>query len=431
MGSPFAFKEAIYAKHVPSWTYPPLAQELAANGAVSVYSDQGAAGASTRKTVEWKVTGSMIDAERAHLGTLKQTRHDPSAPSLVGGESGDYSKSDASKRYSSELSRRLAKVLLAADRTTAAPHLAPGAAASEGAADEPTAAQARPRRLASDVSYDKDGRLVTAVVNVVGADNASDDFVCPIAQRAVTTSVGRAAYSLGPGHLHGQAFEAAALDAEVVCVCAPTFDLESMELVFKTATFVMSTVAGPVPIALDTNFAADWHTPLNYRDYLRSPQRSMWRTAMELKYDQYRALNMFTLESESEVRAAGHKIMDTLWAFKIKFDQNGKFEKLNPRWCVVGTNMDRDIYESYSDVVRWTTVLILAAIRACYPVHDFQFDVSDAFQATRTDEDPSDSPKPLYYRQGPGFEVYGANGEKLVCRALTAHQGRKIGRAHV
>jgi hypothetical protein len=74
--------------------------------------------------------------------------------------------------------------------------------------------------------------------------------------------------------------------------------------------------------------------------------------------------------------------------------------------------------------VSWTTVLILAAIRACYPVHDFQFDVSNAFQATRTDEDPSESPKPLYYNQPPGFAVYGANGEKLVCRALTAHQGR-------
>jgi hypothetical protein len=92
--------------------------------------------------------------------------------------------------------------------------------------------------------------------------------------------------------------------------------------------------------------------------------------------------------------------MGTLWAFKIKFTADGKFEKLNPRWCVVGTNMDRDIYESFSDVVCWTTVLILAAIRACYPVLDFQFDVSNAFQATRTDDDPSDSPKPLYCANG-------------------------------
>ena len=34
------------------------------------------------------------------------------------------------------------------------------------------------------------------------------------------------------------------------------------------------------------------------------------RTAMELKMDSYRALNMFVLEAEAEVRAAGHAIMD-------------------------------------------------------------------------------------------------------------------------
>jgi hypothetical protein len=38
--------------------------------------------------------------------------------------------------------------------------------------------------------------------------------------------------------------------------------------------------------------------------------------------------------------------------------------------------------------------MILVAIRACYPVHDFQFDVSDAFQSTRTD-DPLEMPKPV------------------------------------
>jgi hypothetical protein len=115
-GSPFAFEESIYAKHVSPWTYPPLAEELAANGAVSIYSDQGAAGAATRKTTEWKATGTAIEPARLYLGTLKQDRHDPSAPSLVGGDSGDYSKSSASKRYSSEVSKRLAQVLLAATR---------------------------------------------------------------------------------------------------------------------------------------------------------------------------------------------------------------------------------------------------------------------------------------------------------------------------
>jgi hypothetical protein len=349
-GSPFAFKELIYAKHVFPWTYPP--EELAANDAVSIYSDQGAAGAATRKTTEWKATGSAIEPARLYLGTLKQDRHDPSAPSLVGGDSGDYSKSNASKRYSSEVSKRLAQVLLAATREARESKRVAKSAAEAVASEEPNAAQARPRRVATDASYDKEGLLVTAVVNT----DTNDSICCPIAQRAVVASVGRAAYTMRPDQLHGDAFEMALADNEVICIAAPTFDLEEMELVFKTTTLIMSTVAGPIPIAFDTRMAADWHEPLNYREYLRSPQRGQWRTAMELKMDSYRALNMYALEEEAEVRAAGHEIMDTLWAFKIKFDKDGKFDKLNPRWCVVGTNMRRDIYESFSDVVRWTTV---------------------------------------------------------------------------
>ena len=64
------------------------------------------------------------------------------------------------------------------------------------------------------------------------------------------------------------------VDNEVVCVAAPTFDLADMELIFKITTLVMSTVAGPIPVAFDTRMAADWHEPLNYRDNLRSPQRA-------------------------------------------------------------------------------------------------------------------------------------------------------------
>ena len=61
-------------------------------------------------------------------------------------------------------------------------------AAEAVASEEPTAAQSRPRRAATDVSYDKDGRLVTAVVDI----DVGDSISCPIAQRAVVASVGRA-----------------------------------------------------------------------------------------------------------------------------------------------------------------------------------------------------------------------------------------------
>ena len=109
------------------------------------------------------MTGSAIEPARLHLGTLKQERHDPLAPSLIGGDSGDYSKSDASKRYSSEVCKRLAQTLLAATQDVRESKRLAKRTADAVANEEPTAAQARPRRVATDASYDKDGRLVSTV----------------------------------------------------------------------------------------------------------------------------------------------------------------------------------------------------------------------------------------------------------------------------
>ena len=97
---------------------------------------------------------------------------------------------------------------------------------------------------------------------------------------------------------------------------------------------------------------------------------------------------------------AGYTVYRTLWAGSIKFDANDTFSKLNPRWCVQGTGMDRDMYKSFADVVRFTTIKVFACIRAAYGyvgtfngervgMLTFQFDIGDFFQSTRTDSDPS------------------------------------------
>eukprot|EP00966_Prymnesium_polylepis_P141662 3271355-Prymnesium_polylepis.2 len=212
------------------------------------------------------------------------------------------------------------------------------------------------------------------------------------------------------------------------------FDVDGLEAVDKYRVFA---VVGDqvMPLEHDATNAHTWHTPKNYGEYLKSPQRGLWRTAMELKMDQYRALDVFELVTEEYARGFNTGIMGSLWAFKIKFDEIGAFQKLNPRWCVMGGDMSREIYESYSDVMKWVTLLIMGAIRSSYKVDDFQFDISDAFQATRTDkpvaplngpnvgDQLSNGPR-LFYRQAPGFEEFGPNGEKMVCAAKTAQQGR-------
>ena len=69
--------------------------------------------------------------------------------------------------------------------------------------------------------------------------------------------------------------------------------------------------------------------------------------------------------------------------------------------------MNRDLYDAYSEVIRWETLLILIAIRASYAgIVDFHFDVGSAFQATRTYDIDSKTMPDLYCEQAKGFERF-------------------------
>ena len=61
--------------------------------------------------------------------------------------------------------------------------------------------------------------------------------------------------------------------------------------------------------------------------------------------DEYRQLNTFDLVYLSDVDTDTYEVYDTIWAYKIKLDgtSDRKLDKLNPRWCLVGTPMDRDL----------------------------------------------------------------------------------------
>ena len=72
--------------------------------------------------------------------------------------------------------------------------------------------------------------------------------------------------------------------------------------------------------------------------------------------DVYQSKPVFKLVSVKWVKSMGYAIMNTLWVRKIKLNGAGTFSKLNPRWCAMGTNMDRDLYESYAEVCLWSTV---------------------------------------------------------------------------
>ena len=91
-----------------------------------------------------------------------------------------------------------------------------------------------------------------------------------------------------------------------------------------------------------------------------SPQKALWRTAKELKMDQYKKITIWTLFPRPE----GVKVLLTVWAHKIKTTGSGTFDKLSVRVCAVDTGMDRDIHSSYSDVMRMSSLKIVVAVCA-------------------------------------------------------------------
>ena len=212
--------------------------------------------------------------------------------------------------------------------------------------------------------------------------------------------------------------QALVLNTDPTSIVSHEYDVENKEL-FKR--HVITAVVNGTEHNIDPSDANTWHTPKNEREYLRSPQRAEWRTAKEKKMDQYLELRVYKLVSRKGIDPK--RIMGSLWAYKIKFDEKGIFEKLNPRWCVKGYGMDRSTYVGFSEVCLTTTIKILGCLRATYALIDFLFDCGNAFQATRTDDGTVQSEK-LHCEQAPGFAIKDTDGSTMVCEILVALQGR-------
>ena len=177
--------------------------------------------------------------------------------------------------------------------------------------------------------------------------------------------------------------------------------------------------------SMDTLNARYWHTPRNEREYDRSPQRDLWRTAKELKMDEYMNLRMFDYIPITSVDRKQHRIYDTLWAYKIKLNADLTFNKLNPRWCVKGGTMDRDKFKAHAETLRMTSNRIISGLKAAYweAFCTFLADCSNAFQATRTDGEFKKTSSKFFCWPAPGFHRT-INGVKAVCEVNVGMQGR-------
>ena len=116
-------------------------------------------------------------------------------------------------------------------------------------------------------------------------------------------------------------------------------------------------------------------------------------------------------------------------AIKRTIAKDGKHKAvLNPRLCIVGTGMSREVFKSFAQVARTSSIHILVVIFVTYMdrLEDIQMDDSNAFQATRTDTgSDQDKKRPaLYTEMAPDFVEYDEHGKAIIRELLTSFQGR-------
>ena len=181
---------------------------------------------------------------------------------------------------------------------------------------------------------------------------------------------------------------------------------------------------GKKAVELNLDEASRLHEPKNEREFKNSPDRARWQTAREFKMEEYQELRSFKVVSRKGI--SRKDIMRVKWVNAIKRMMDKA--KFNPRLCIVGTGMSKEIFKSFQQVARTTSVNILTIIFCAYMkfLEDIQMDDSNAFQATRTDTDsPADQARPkLYAEMAPGFVEYDADGVPMIYELLTSFQGR-------
>ena len=168
----------------------------------------------------------------------------------------------------------------------------------------------------------------------------------------------------------------------------------------------------------DVSHFKGWHVPTTEAEYERSPQRALWYEARGDKMHEYKDIPVWRLIKRKNV-PAGANIYNVKWVNRIKPNEVGGFGKLNPRLCMIGTQMDRNVYATFADYMRMSSMKIVIIVTKVYGLFQFQLDDKNAFQNTPVD--PA-APK-IYSRQAPGFVEKDEDGIPFICEYLTCLQG--------
>lgn len=147
-------------------------------------------------------------------------------------------------------------------------------------------------------------------------------------------------------------------------------------------------------IRYDPSRRAFFAAPSSYRQALSDP---IWRIAMESEFAALRQTNTWSLVPKPpRVNIVGSK-----WIFKAKYQPNGSLDRCKARLVARGFTQKHgiDYQETFSPVVKPTTIRLVLSIAISRGWNLRQIDVSNAFLHGHLDET-------VYMQQPPGFEDF-------------------------
>lgn len=177
----------------------------------------------------------------------------------------------------------------------------------------------------------------------------------------------------------------------------------------------------PVPPSHDTScvvatarsLAVDGD-PLSHKDALSREDSASWKKAMFDEYEALMANDTWTLTELPK----GRKAIKCRWVFKTKHDASGNVDRHKARLVVKGFSQRKgeDYDETYSPVVRHSSLRYLFALSARYDLSMDQMDATTAFLQSELEEE-------IFMEQPPCFED--PTRRNLVCRLNKALYGLK------
>lgn len=159
-------------------------------------------------------------------------------------------------------------------------------------------------------------------------------------------------------------------------------------------------------------FLADYQEPVNYDKAIQTPERDKWVEAMD---EEISALSKNSTWELCDL-PNDKKLVDNRWVFKIKFKKNGTIERYKARLVARGFTQEYgvDYLETFSPVVRFTSVRTLLAIAAQERLILKQFDIKTAFLYGELQED-------IFMEQPEGY----SDGSGRVCKLVKSLYGLK------